>query len=598
MTLSQLEVTGAEVYAVTVGNELSKRGHKIVYASDTLSKPIVGKYVPVAFHKRAPQHRLWNLFKLIWIINRENIQLVHAHSRAAGWVSFIACKLTKTPMITTVHGRQPVHSSRKFFPAFGYAALAVAEEIREQVVSCLEIPQDKVLVLRNAVDINKFRYTPLENSTLRPIVSIIGRLTGPKGELCHELLGKTLSDLITNNRIEIRIVTSSPPPEIFIKYKKFIRNPNASRDIHEEIKASHLIIGAGRVAIESLLIGRPVFAIGEAKSIGLITAANVDEAMRSNFGDIGPKVLDINFDAVKKQLENLVNFLAENDAAAIRNAIDQPTVRTKIEREYNLSEIVGRLEDIYQTAAVNTLRREMPILMYHRLISHKSEKGIHGTWIYEDRFEKHLKLIKKLGYKTLTFHDFEQKGFIHRLEYGKKYLMITADDGYRDNLTRMLPLLEKYDMKAVVFIVSNETHNRWDSESATNPDVRADLLSKSEIKALVASGRIEIGGHTLSHPRLDELSPEEQRREIQENKAQLEETIGQPVISFAYPYGNINENAKSEVMNAGYRFAVATDSGPRQMHTDSFQIRRIAVFPRTNTFGLWRKIRGNYAWRR
>ncbi len=176
--------------------------------------------------------------------------------------------------------------------------------------------------------------------------------------------------------------------------------------------------------------------------------------------------------------------------------------------------------------------------------------------------------------------------------------MITADDGYRDNLTRMLPLLEKYDMKAVIFIVSNETHNRWDTESTSDPDVRADLLSTKEIKTLVASGRVEIGGHTLSHPRLDELSPEAQRREIRENKAQLENTTGQPIISFAYPYGNINEDAKSEVISAGYRFAVATDSGPRQMHADPFQIRRIAIFPRTSAFGLWRKIRGNYVWRR
>jgi hypothetical protein len=57
-------------------------------------------------------------------------------------------------------------------------------------------------------------------------------------------------------------------------------------------------------------------------------------------------------------------------------------------------------------------------------------------------FEKHLRLLKWLGYETLTFRDLADKGFIHRLQYGKKYLMITADDGYQDNLTRMLPLLE------------------------------------------------------------------------------------------------------------------------------------------------------------
>ena len=176
--------------------------------------------------------------------------------------------------------------------------------------------------------------------------------------------------------------------------------------------------------------------------------------------------------------------------------------------------------------------------------------------------------------------------------------MITADDGYRDNLTRMLPILEKYNMRAVVFVVSNETYNRWDTDHPVSPDVRADLLSPAEIRALESSGRIEIGGHTLSHARLDELESSEQREEIKGNKQHLEDILGHPVISFAYPYGNVDDSAKSEVKAAGYRFAVATDSGPRALHKDPFQIRRIAVFPRTSTFGLWRKIRGNYVWRR
>jgi peptidoglycan/xylan/chitin deacetylase (PgdA/CDA1 family) len=162
----------------------------------------------------------------------------------------------------------------------------------------------------------------------------------------------------------------------------------------------------------------------------------------------------------------------------------------------------------------------------------------------------------------------------------------------------MLPLLEKYDMSAVIFIVSNETHNRWDTEHSATPDVRADLLSAEEIRALDASGRIEIGGHTLSHARLNELALPQQREEIVGNKKHLEEILGHPVLSFAYPYGYLNESAKSEAKAAGYCFAVATDSGPRALHQDPFQIRRIAVFPRTDAFGLWRKIRGNYVWRR
>jgi len=505
-------------------------------------------------------------------------------------------------MVTTVHGRQSVHPSRRFFHAFGYTAIAVAEDIRDQIILDLGVAREKVTVLRNAIDPEIFRpapLVPLLGPIPRPIVSIIGRLTGPKGELCYQLLERILGDLATNSQIIIRIITSSAIPKRFEKFNAWILPSYPGDDILQSIVESHLIIGAGRVAVEALLVGRPVFAIGEAKSIGLITADTVDHALRSNFGDIGPKELDIDFDDVKTELKQVVELLgAANSEAALAAKISIDAVRSKIAQEYNLRDIVNQLENIYQTAVIDTLKREMPILMYHRFIAHESEKGIHGTWIHEGRFERHLQLIKRLGYETLTFRDLAQKGFIHRLEPGKKFLMITADDGYRDNLTRMLPLLEKYNMSAVIFIVSNETHNRWDTEYSATPDVRADLLSAEEIRALDASGRIEIGGHTLSHARLDELAPPQQREEIVGNKKHLEDLLGHPLLSFAYPYGYLNESAKSEAKAAGYRFAVATDSGPRALHQDPFQIRRIAVFPRTDTFGLWRKIRGNYVWRR
>jgi peptidoglycan/xylan/chitin deacetylase (PgdA/CDA1 family) len=236
--------------------------------------------------------------------------------------------------------------------------------------------------------------------------------------------------------------------------------------------------------------------------------------------------------------------------------------------------------------------------MYHRFIEEPNEVGVHGTWMKLSRFEAHLKLLKKLGYETLTFSDFERDGFIRRLEPGKKYFMITADDGYQDNLTRMVPLLKKYGFRATVYIVTDEDHNRWDTEDDENPDVRVPLLTAGEIKALAESGVVEVGGHTNSHAKLDLLSSKEQAYEIRENKQVLETIAGKEVVSFAYPYGRLNENAKEQVKLAGYRFALATDSGPLAMHEDAHQIRRIAVFPRTDVFGLWRKVRGNYVFRR
>ncbi|MGR1223641.1 polysaccharide deacetylase family protein [Aeromonas veronii] len=582
MALSQLEVTGAEVYATTVGNELTRRGHSVFYVSDTLTKPTLGPVFKLRFNKRSILRRFWHVFYLIYLIKKHHIQLVHAHSRASGWSSYVACKLTGTPMITTVHGRQPVHASRKAFHALGLRAVAVCEDIAHQIVDNLGVDPAIVQVLRNGIETDKFQPVPAPDNP-KPVIAIIGRLSGPKGELCYRLLDEVL-DL---DACKVRIVSGTKVPERFARFEDRAEFVGYVDDVPALLAGSDLVIGAGRVAMEALLCGRPAFAIGEAKAVGLVTEQNLDDALASNFGDIGPKDLAIDFAALKAEI-----------ASALASKTVPEAIRQRIQDEYGLQGVVSGLETIYQDAVVETLRREMPVIMYHRFIEQDSEKGVHGTWMPITMFEKHLRLMKWLGYETLTFRDLADKGFIHRLQYGKKYLMITADDGYQDNLTRMLPLLEKYGYKAVVYVVTGEGYNRWDVEHPTNPDTKVSLMSGEQVKALAASGHVEIGGHTLTHPRLSQLTAEQQVHEIQENKRQLEALLGHPLLSFAYPYGDINDSAKEQAIAAGYRFAVATNSGPKAMHQDPYQIRRIAIFPRTDVFGLWRKIRGNYVFRK
>ncbi|HDO1324831.1 polysaccharide deacetylase family protein [Aeromonas veronii] len=582
MALSQLEVTGAEVYATTVGNELTRRGHNVFYVSDTLTKPTLGLVFKLRFNKRSILRRFWHVFYLIYLIKKHHIQLLHAHSRASGWSSYVACKLTGTPMITTVHGRQPVHASRKAFHALGYRAVAVCEDIAHQIVDNLGVDPAIVQVLRNGIETDKFQPVPAPDNP-KPVIAIIGRLSGPKGELCYRLLDEVL-DL---DACRVRIVSGTKVPERFARFEGRAEFVGYVDDVPALLASCDLVIGAGRVAMEALLCGRPAFAIGEARAIGLVTEQNLDDALASNFGDIGPKDLAIDFAALKGEIES-----------ALASKVVPKAVRQRIQDEYGLQGVVSGLETIYQDAVVETLRREMPVIMYHRFIEQDSEKGVHGTWMPITMFEKHLRLMKWLGYETLTFRDLADKGFIHRLQYGKKYLMITADDGYQDNLTRMLPLLEKYGYKAVVYVVTGEGYNRWDVEHPTNPDTKVSLMSGEQVRALAASGHVEIGGHTLTHPRLSKLTPEQQAHEIQENKRQLEALLGHPLLSFAYPYGDMNESAKEQAIAAGYCFAVATNSGPKAMHQDPFQIRRIAIFPRTDVFGLWRKIRGNYVFRK
>ena len=131
-----------------------------------------------------------------------------------------------------------------------------------------------------------------------------------------------------------------------------------------------------------------------------------------------------------------------------------------------------------------------------------------------------------------------------------------------------------------------------------NPEKAVALMNESQLKKLHASGLVEIGGHTMTHPRLSQLSYQQQQHEIMENKNQLEALIGESLVSFAYPYGDHNQDSKLLARELGYQFAVATNSGPLAVHNDPYQIRRIAIFPKTDVLGLWRKVRGNYTFRK
>ncbi|MGL6116579.1 polysaccharide deacetylase family protein [Plesiomonas sp.] len=582
MALSQLEVTGAEVYATTVGNELTRRGHAVYYVSDTLTKPVNGHYFSLRFNKRSIPRRFWHVAYLIYLIRKHNIQLVHAHSRASSWSCHIACKLTGTPMVTTVHGRQPVHASRKAFLAMGSHAIAVCEAVATQLINELGMPDRAVSIGRNGIDIERYQRVSAPLHT-RPVVTIIGRLTGPKGELCYRLLDEVL-DL---DKWDIRIYTGSKVPERFTRFASKVNFAGYRDDIEQAIAESNVVIGAGRVAIEALLMGRPTVAIGEANAIGLITQRNIHTAMESNFGDIGPKDLDIDFGQLKTEIN-----------AALATQYTDENISHLVAESYNTQHVVDQLEYRYQSEYVYTRKHEIPVIMYHRFITDESEKGVHGTYLHIDMLDKHFRLLKKLGYETLTFSELQEKGTISRFEFGKKYFMITVDDGYKDNLTLLLPLLKKYNFKATVYAVTGEHFNRWDVENPDNPEKKVNLMTPSELSELADSGYIEIGGHTLTHPKLDTLDYTHQQYEISENKQQLEALLDSKLTSFAYPYGIHNEESKDIAKKLSFNFAVATNSGPLALHEDLYQIRRIAIFPRTDTFGFWRKIKGNYNFRK
>ena len=383
---------------------------------------------------------------------------------------------------------------------------------------------------------------------------------------------------------EINSVGGSEFPDRFSIFRQKVNFEGYVDDIRPYIERSDLVIGAGRVAVESILMGCPTFAIGEAKSVGLVRGSNVEVALKSNFGDIGEKEMNIDFSILDEQISEALLF----------EDVEQSVIE-RVKEEFSLQGVVDRIEEIYQSEYVYQNEYEIPVVMYHRVISGDDEGGQHRLYVTSEQFEGHLKLLRKKGIEALFFSDLDRNGLISRLEEGKRFIIITFDDGYRDNYINMFPLLKKYDVKATIYQVTGEDHNRWDVDEGGEENFP--LMSRDQMIEMSDSGLVEFGGHTRTHPRLTRVEDQMVVDEIMGNRNDLEQITGVASVSFAYPYGDLSERTKEVVSKAGYSYAVATDSGPLAMHRDHFQVRRISIFPGTTNHRFWRKIKGNNEFR-
>jgi peptidoglycan/xylan/chitin deacetylase (PgdA/CDA1 family) len=105
-------------------------------------------------------------------------------------------------------------------------------------------------------------------------------------------------------------------------------------------------------------------------------------------------------------------------------------------------------------------------------------------------------------------------------------------------------------------------------------------LAPSEIKSLAKGGLVEIGAHTVTHPVLSLLSYADQKTEIQQNKQMLENILGYPVTSFAYPYGTKTDytiETIAMVRKAGFTCACSNFPEVIWNGADPFQLPRIIV---------------------
>ncbi len=209
----------------------------------------------------------------------------------------------------------------------------------------------------------------------------------------------------------------------------------------------------------------------------------------------------------------------------------------------------------------------MKVLTYHNIADPPKEAKLKTLYVSQRKFEKQLWLLKTLGYMSFTTGG---------IDFSKRSVILTFDDGYADFVEKALPLLERYGFKALVFVVADRVgqYNTWDAHKLR---VKKPLMDWKDLEYIVKKG-IEIGSHTLTHPFLTQIDPKEAQREIEGSKKKLEDRLGIPVKAFCYPYGDYNSHIKEMVAKAGYKYAFTTKSGKFEKGDDPLEIKRITVF--------------------
>jgi peptidoglycan/xylan/chitin deacetylase (PgdA/CDA1 family) len=203
----------------------------------------------------------------------------------------------------------------------------------------------------------------------------------------------------------------------------------------------------------------------------------------------------------------------------------------------------------------------LPVLMYHKIGNPPKESRLKKLWVSTKDFSAQVDYLLKNNFTPLLFSELADI-YRGKMKCPKKPVVITFDDGYKNNYTYAYPILKAKNAKGNIFLVYNtiEKDNVWHDPTTEH---RISMLSWDNINEMLKSKVMDMGSHTLNHHSLPKITPKEAEKEIKESKIKLEEKLGREISSFAYPYGAgaFDERIRRFAIEAGYIFDYSIKQG-------------------------------------
>jgi len=185
-----------------------------------------------------------------------------------------------------------------------------------------------------------------------------------------------------------------------------------------------------------------------------------------------------------------------------------------------------------------------------------------------------MKLIFDQGYTPITVKDYAQ--LVRKSSsLPDKPVILTFDDGFVDFYNSAFPILQEFHFPATIYVVTDyiEGTSKW-LKTVGEEDRR--MLTWSQLSEVQRAG-IECGTHSATHIHLDIAKPEIAHQEISRSKDTLEQKLGSPVHTMAYPYGHYTKTVCQMVIEAGYFAACAVRNAMSHTNDNLFSLARISI---------------------
>lgn len=215
----------------------------------------------------------------------------------------------------------------------------------------------------------------------------------------------------------------------------------------------------------------------------------------------------------------------------------------------------------------------VPVLMYHAVSD--DCWGIEELFVSPSDMEDQLRYISENGYDAIWFED------LAHVEDYEKPIILTFDDGYDDNYTELFPLLQKYNIKATIFVIGNA------------PDVVQHKMTSAQIRELSDSGLVSIQSHSYTHVDMDTLDEDGTEYEMSESRDAITRITGKVPTVLCYPTGKYND-ATLSLIDDYYQFGIKMVGGLYNTSDDPHLVNRyyISRYTSLSTFANYLSFAG------